>query len=269
MSWQQEQHCSQAQPYDDHRKQDTLMQTADVRLMTARPRDIDPDGWTTLHRLIDAGERRKAAGLVHEEDRQAFVLARALRRCAVAAELSLASGSIRFAETAQGAPLLVDGPPDFHFSHSHCRRAVAVAVTRAAAVGVDVEHADTVTADDLGAFVSPQQRPAPGIAQPTATQQWTALEAFWKATGVGLSETNPRVAFRLEPGGNATVIFDQAMPAARGTASWVDAFDDCTLAVALCGPASAFSISRIHCKSALEIKQLCHEALTDNSYTNL
>ena len=60
------------------------------------------------------------------------------------------------------------------------------AATRAAPVGVDLEHVDSkpVDAGLLGAFIV--------TLQPVTAQrffyQWTALEAFWKSCGTGLAD---------------------------------------------------------------------------------
>jgi len=235
------------------------MHPGDITLVTARPHDIDADGWAMLYELLDGQEQERAARLVHEEDRNAYVLARALRRCLIASELRVSAPSLRFTQTAQGAPVLIGAPPGLHFSHSHCRSAVACAVTRATPVGVDVERTGAARPEDLERFVSAPWAAGSGSAadapQPTATHLWTALEAFWKAKGTGLSEANPRISFRPTAPDAAVLLLEQDDAPVAGTASWPAAFDDCVLSVALLG-ARTNSIIHTHCRTALEIKQL-------------
>lgn len=173
-----------------------------VQIWTACPGEPDDAQWGELALLLDATEQVRAGQFRREADRRAYVLAHALRRAALARTLAVDPDEIAISHEATGRPVLTSpsAPGDIFFSHSRSRDAVACAVTRAAPVGIDIESIDGVIADfDLLAPYAalPDPRRCEAELGPYRSRQfffyWTALEAFWKAAGTGLSPANPRI----------------------------------------------------------------------------
>jgi phosphopantetheinyl transferase len=178
-----------------------LNHACDVDIWTASPADFNDAQFSAFSALLDSTERAKASQFRQPADRRAYVLAHALRRVALAQALQLAPAELAFASDAKGKPVL-SAPRDreIYFSHSHCRALVACAVTRIGPVGIDVASTQDGDADlDLltGLVDLPDARQREAELGADPVQQfffyWTALEAFWKATGCGLASANPPI----------------------------------------------------------------------------
>ena len=160
-----------------------------------------------LSERLDVRERERAARFLHEADRRAYLAAHMLLRLA----LDKVSGQHEawgFAADSFGKPHVVCPAPSLPFSLSHCRSWVAVAVSKDAAVGVDIETDDRaeVHAGLDEAWLSADEReswpavavPGPshggrGIARPSAGEAqrligWVAKESLVKALGLGLHQ---------------------------------------------------------------------------------
>ncbi len=181
-----------------------------VRLWSARPDALSPAHWRQLSDVLDAAEHRQAGRFHFAADRRAYVLAHGLRRLALAWQLQVPAASLVFGVTASGQPQL-RGPArrPLFFSHSHTREAVLLALSSDAAVGVDVEstRGPAIDGDLLQNFISPPTDAPANAAQSGAGGAgfffyWTALEAYWKAVGTGLSERQPRLHFERSAAGH-------------------------------------------------------------------
>jgi 4'-phosphopantetheinyl transferase len=151
--------------------------------------------------LLDEGEYARRENLLRPADRSRLTLAAALLRLAVAAEVSpgqpgLAAASVRIDRRCptcarpHGRPTLPDHP-DLHVSVSHSGQRVAIAVTAAGPVGVDVEELSSVDIASLASHVlGPAERHkgpgSPDISPSEFFTYWTRKEAVLKATGAGL-----------------------------------------------------------------------------------
>lgn len=185
-----------------------------IQIWRASPSDVEPAQWRKLTNLLDLTERSQAFKFRQAADRNAYVLAHGLRRLALAAMLNVAPTALVFRHDDNGQPHLI-GPTHqpIHFSHSHTRRAVVFASSADVAVGVDAE---SVGAEPLDlALLSPfVDCSASALADkkhcPTTIfyRHWTALEAFFKAVGSGLSSTHPRLRFVPDALGHWKVEFD-------------------------------------------------------------
>lgn len=127
-----------------------------------------------------------------------------------------------FGYGAHGKPFLT-GFPDIHFSLSHCRAAVACAVSDHP-VGVDVEVTGRGNERLFAYVLSESERAlvrAAADPQEAFTRLWTRKEAFLKLTGSGLSDSLPSV---LESAAARGALFDTRYNAARGYACTVARF---------------------------------------------
>ncbi len=170
-----------------------------VEVWTARPDRLGCDVCAQLATVLDDEERGRAGRLRCEEDRRAFVVAHAMRRIALGLALAMDPHDVRFGVGPHGEPVLQDGPQDAPcFSLSRSRGLVAVAIAHGGAVGIDVEAVrDGVDGALLQPYMAAGDEPLDGDV--AFYVQWTALEAYWKARGLGLSASHPRI--RLAPVG--------------------------------------------------------------------
>lgn len=182
------------------------MQASHVQLWIASPADFAEADWREFEALLDGVEQARADGFRTLADRQAYILAHALRRIALGEELNLMPSRLIFSSEAAGRPtLLYPSCRGLGFSHAHTREAVVFALSREGLLGVDIEaHRPLEGGFDL---LVPFLSQVDSSMSPLSTYEseadaearfffyWTALEAFWKAAGTGLSTANPRVSF--------------------------------------------------------------------------
>lgn len=145
------------------------------------------------HPLLDPAERARAARLIRPADGFRYVQAHARMRRILGGLLGLPAAGLEFALGDRGKPLL-PGHPHLQFNLSHSGSLMALAVTGAGPVGVDVERIDTShRLDDLvDRYFAPAEGEAflalPPERRPEAFFEiWTRKEAFIKVTGEGLS----------------------------------------------------------------------------------
>jgi len=171
-----------------------------VEVWTARPDRLGCDVCEQLAAVLDDEERGRAGRLRCEEDRRSFVVAHAMRRIALGLALAMDPHDLRFGVGVHGQPMLLDAGDDGPaFSLSRSRGLVAVAIASGSPVGVDVEAVrDGVDGALLQPYMAAGDVPLQGEAD--FYVHWTALEAYWKARGLGLSSSHPRI--RLEPVGD-------------------------------------------------------------------
>lgn len=173
------------------------MQSGGVEVWTARPQALGKDACESLAAVLGQDERDRAARLRFEADRHAFVVSRAMRRIGIGLALGADPHELRFGSGPQGEPTLLDPRAGaLSFSLSRTRELVSFALCPGGPVGVDVEVVrDGVEVDLLEPYMD-----LPDPHEPIGLEdfyvRWTALEAFWKAQGLGLSRTHPRIALR-------------------------------------------------------------------------
>jgi 4'-phosphopantetheinyl transferase len=120
--------------------------------------------------------------------------ARALAVRAASAVLGVRPDRVGLAHEPGGRPVLRGAAAELHVSISHGRRAVAVALTALAPVGVDVERLRPVDAVGLARRWFPAEEAAwlhalpPGQRERAFFWLWTHKEAVGKARGLGLRE---------------------------------------------------------------------------------
>jgi 4'-phosphopantetheinyl transferase len=151
---------------------------------------------------------------VHER-REEFIVARGLLRTILARLLHGDPRGLEFTFAAKGKPslLLPESGRDISFNLSHSHGLVLIAVTLAAAVGVDVELIRDKTDHERLAerFFSPAECAALA-AVPDADRQrafftcWTRKEAFLKATGMGITTALDSFDVAFWPPGDARLL---------------------------------------------------------------
>ena len=177
-----------------------------VRWLALEP--IAPGLWDSLARLLDDAERARAARFHFARDRDAYVAAHALARTMLSGEVRRPPSDWRFAVNDHGKPEAIcdPGAPALRFNLSHTRGLVAVALTMAHDIGVDVE---IVEPRRLGLDLAARMFASAEVAMLRATAEadlpeamfaiWTLKEACIKAMGRGLSVPLDAFALELDP----------------------------------------------------------------------
>lgn len=161
---------------------------------------------TRLMACLGPEEEARRRAFVFPRDRDLFLLAHAVKRLALGRCLGVDPLELAFTRDAAGKPFLT-GPfqagPGFSLSHSG--EAIALAISRAPLVGVDVEaHAREVPLAAMAMVMADAEvadlAASGGSARRKAFVYWTLREAFAKAVGLGLSLPRNDVSFHLSGG---------------------------------------------------------------------
>ena len=137
---------------------------------------------------ISAQRREQALRYRHELGQRQCVLAYLLLKRALREEYGITDNPV-FIYGKHGKPVLADYP-DIHFSLSHCREAVACAVS-SRPVGIDVESVRPLKESLVRYTMSETEQQAIFGAENPAlmfTRLWTMKEAILKQTGEGLRD---------------------------------------------------------------------------------
>lgn len=174
--------------------------------------DHDESTVRACHDALLPAEQRRAQGLRRADDRSRFITTRAVLRAALAGRLGVAPGAVALTTTARGKPVLdvaIHGDACVHFNVSHAG-AWAVIAMAAYPVGVDIEQVRDL---DIAAVAAQVFDPATcqriardAHARDAFFREWTAHEAQWKASGVGLAGAQSQRAGQGLPAGGAQVL---------------------------------------------------------------
>lgn len=150
-----------------------------------------------LKNVLSADEIQRATRFKFDRHRRRFVVARAALRTILAGYLKIDSRKIVFAYQAHGKPKISDVQNRHRvtFNLSHSNEIAVWAVTKARAIGVDVEYRDRRLSDaDRIARRFFSAREAAQFLQVPVSQKneaffncWTRKEALIKAIGAGLT----------------------------------------------------------------------------------
>lgn len=166
---------------------------------------------SSLNSYLDARDLERAARFRFDEDRARFILGRALARECLGRWLNRVPASLDFIYTRRGRPVLA-GHDAVHFSLSHTRDLVAVAVTHGAQVGIDLEYLrQDVAIEDLAPSVFSEDDRRRYDALPADERRaaffraWTRKEAYLKARGEGITEGLEQVSVSFSPAQAASI----------------------------------------------------------------
>jgi 4'-phosphopantetheinyl transferase len=165
--------------------------------------------------MLSRDELRRAERWRFEQDRDRFIIGRALLRTILGRYVGVSPNRLQFRSGPNGKPALTQqsGGDRFHFNISHSQGLVLYAVTHHQEIGVDVERIRSIPeADQIAAhFFSPREY-AEFRAVPTKLKCdaffncWTRKEAVVKATGNGLAWPLDRFEVSLTPGQPAQLV---------------------------------------------------------------
>jgi 4'-phosphopantetheinyl transferase len=168
----------------------------EVHLWFAQP-GTSYAGWHARYAsLLAPEEAARHARFLAEKDRDAYLVARALVRCALSTYADVEPHAWRFVANARGRPRIAGPLAPGHalrFNLSHTDTLVALAVTRGRLVGVDIEAPGREAPLDVAQrfFAAPEIAALQGL--PSAEQAgrfwelWTLKESYLKARGMGLA----------------------------------------------------------------------------------
>jgi 4'-phosphopantetheinyl transferase len=158
-----------------------------IKLYLCPTSESDNIALPVLYAQLRAEDRARADRFVVLDARRQFILA----HCAL--DLALKQAGLdrqKITTTHYGKPYLPDHP-SLHFNLSHTKSMIAVALTRDAEIGVDVEHRPnelhSLDAISTRVFTPAERAAMRNDRDPVArfTQLWSAKEAIMKATGLG------------------------------------------------------------------------------------
>jgi 4'-phosphopantetheinyl transferase len=181
--------------------------------------DVSDSYLAALQPTLAPDEVQRAERFHFQRDRQHFIAGRALLRLILGRYLRMAPKQIPLAYTAYGKPFLAS-PADqgqYSFNLSHSAGIALYAVTRARAVGVDIERirSDLDHQQIAARFFSPAEQaqllalPAP-LRSPAFFRCWTRKESYIKAHGQGLSLPLDQFTVSLTPHEPARLVHSSA-----------------------------------------------------------
>jgi phosphopantetheinyl transferase len=158
-------------------------------------------------RLLTGDDWRSLDRIRTPLDRDSAVAARVLLRLGLskAADRRIEPMDWEFARHGQDRPRVADGLPQIHYSVSHTEQMVAVAISSAVNVGVDVESVDRELSDTVMAAFRHREEDASTKALPDTQnirefiRLWTLKEAYTKMLGVGHELDFKTLNFTLDP----------------------------------------------------------------------
>lgn len=170
--------------------------------------------------LLSPAELDRRNRFHFEEHRHQFLVTRALLRTTLSRYQSQVSpGEWQFEANAYGRPRIAQPLPvplDFNLSHTKGR--IALAVTRFASPGIDIERLDRGghLADIAPTVFTPDERAdmqaLPGhLQQSRFFELWTLKEAYIKAKGMGLSMPLMDFGFHITAGAAPSIRFSRTV----------------------------------------------------------
>jgi 4'-phosphopantetheinyl transferase len=181
---------------------------ADVHVWAANL--IEPiERISALEQTLSSDERDRAMRFHAERDRNRFIVGRGVLRTILSSYLEVNPAQLHFVYGPRGKPMLTDlpGSSTLYFNVAHSNELILFALTRAGAVGIDIEWLQLIRDTEVVArrFFLPRE-----VAELAALPRerralafsnlLTRKEAFLKATGAGLSAPLAEIEVSFTPG---------------------------------------------------------------------
>ncbi len=176
----------------------------------------------SLARLLSPDEQQRADRFRRAEDRQHFIVGRAMLRQILGQYLAIAPDALQFGYEPRGKPFLAHAP-DLRFNLSHSHGLALYAIGRIGRIGVDLECLSRTLSEVeplAQRFFSASEYKSL-MASPVDQRRsaflrlWTCKEAVLKATGTGLSELE-----QIEIPQSAAPQFQMTTGAGKTIAQW-------------------------------------------------
>ena len=174
-----------------------------------------------FERSLSPDEQARASRFHFPRDQERFIATRGMLRAILGRYASVEPGELRFDYSSFGKPSLAQalGGHELRFNLSHSGGLALLGLTRARAIGIDVERfrPDLSTDKIARSFFSPREV-ADLLALPADARQaaffacWTRKEAFVKARGEGLSFPLDQFDVSLAPGEPAALLGTRGDP---------------------------------------------------------
>lgn len=180
----------------------TVPQAGDALIVLARI-----DDWRDGHARLSEAEQGRLRHLTHPRTAETFVAGRSLLRAVLAHVTGAAPDAIALTLSKHDKPALADRT-DLFFNMTHADEHVALALTRGAEIGLDIEPTAPPEREAVAEVVMTHEELTAFRAFPEAERDkaflslWTRKEAILKAAGSGFS-VEPRalsVGFGAEAG---------------------------------------------------------------------
>ena len=179
----------------------------DVHLWRAHVHELAPSA-AQIRSTLSPDERDRADRYRLSKDGEAFVIRRGLLRAILSRYLDRDAGAIRFTYGPFGKPLLDPDEDALSFSLAHSQDLILCAVSRRAALGIDIEFLRPLPdLDGLAARFLVRQDADSVRALPMPRRlaafytRWTRQEAYLKATGAGLTAAPAAIDAGLDAAG--------------------------------------------------------------------
>lgn len=156
---------------------------------------VDANLLARLQELLSGAEREQGRRFYFADDRQRWLITRAMVRIVLSRYETIAAADWRFRQNEYGRPEIANlgDACDLTFNISHSRGVIALCIARRRAIGIDVENvlAREVSLDMADHFFAPTEsaalaRVAADRRQDRFFEYWTCKEAYIKARGMGL-----------------------------------------------------------------------------------
>ncbi len=185
----------------------TLIAADEIKVWFVSPQVFShSSSYERFHGWLSPNELETYRKFRFEKDQHTYLIAHALLRAALSRCRAIEPSRWMFRTNAYQKPFVLEPSDtcDLHFNLSHTDGMVAVAITRAGQVGIDVE---TLSQDQIGIEIvqevlSEDEYHDYLLQQPPdqhkrLLQYWTLKEAFVKATGLGITAGLKNHAFDL------------------------------------------------------------------------
>lgn len=225
----------------------------------------DPALLDAYRLLLNAEERQRQARFAFSSDRHSYLVTHAMLRIVLSKYAPIQPRAWQFSTNDYGRPEIANADSSatqIKFNVSHAHGLVVVAVTRAPAVGVDVEEvrARPAPAELADRHFAPQEilalQALPAQRQSDRFYEfWTLKEAYIKARGLGLSIPLDQFSFQFE--GERSVHFC-AEPSLQDSAESWKFWQFCPSAdhvLALCVRRGSPAAPRLLCRSCIPLNR--------------